>query len=447
MNHALRCRLAAVLSLLIPAGYAATPATGSSDSYLGMPAGFAEDGSPYLGSLEAPVVLEEWSDYACPFCARHSAQTVPALRDQYLRSGKVRLVFRDFPIAALHPTAETAHVAARCAGEQGAARYWAMHDALFERQREWSRLPQPEEFLAGVARGLGLDTASYDTCVQSGRFKPQLATSIEEGNKRGYNGTPTFLFRTTDGKYSVPIEGAQPVERFAAVADALVAGNAPPEEKAPERPPLPLWATPAGFAPDPGRRGYNQAGDAYKGSPQAKLVVIEFTDFQCPACRKHAMEVQPAVDAELVTPGKVLWVVKHLPLKMHAHALVAAAAAECAGEQDRFWPMHDRLFAGVERWNVAAPEAPLTAIATEAGLDPRKFSACLDSRRAVERVVADLYDAQDIVRATPSFVIIEGNAGSLTGSLPADQFVALLKERLSRLEAAASPSPEPQPRP
>lgn len=415
------------------------------DTHLGIPAGFEADGSPSLGSPQAPVVLEEWSDYQCPFCARHFAQTAPALREKYLRSGQVRLVFRDFPIAGLHPTAELGHLAARCAGTQGAAKYWAMHDALFSRQREWAQLPQPGEFLAGVARDIGLDMPSYEACIHSERFRPALAASIEEGRKRGYNGTPSFLFRTADGKHTAPVEGAQPVERFAATADALVAGKAPPELETPKRPPLPFWASRAGFAPDPERRGYNRAGDAYKGNPQAKLAVIEFTDFQCPACRTHAVEAQPAIDAALVDPGKVLWVIKHLPLRMHARALVAAVAAECGGEQGEFWPMHDRLFADVERWNRDPPEPSLVAIAAEVGLDKAAFSACLDGRPALERVVRDLYDAQDIVRVTPSFVIVEGDGGSLTGPLPADQFVSLLRQRLARMESSPTPPAHGEP--
>lgn len=443
MKHQLPGLLATTLLLVVPA--AGHAATGAGDTHLGIAAGFEADGSPSLGSSRAPVVLEEWSDYQCPFCARHFAQTAPALREKYLRSGQVRLVFRDFPIAGLHPTAELGHLAARCAGAQGAAKYWAMHDALFSRQREWAPLPQPGEFLAGVAHDIGLDMPAYDACVRSGQFKPALAASIEEGRKRGYNGTPSFLFRTVDGKYTAPVEGAQPMERFAAIADALVAGNPPPEQQAPKRPPLPFWATPAGFAPDPARRGYNRAGDAYKGNPQAKLAVIEFTDFQCPACRTHAVEAQPAIDTALVSPGKVLWVVKHLPLKIHAQALIAAVAAECAGEQGKFWPMHDRLFADVERWTRDPPESTLTAVAADAGLEKAAFEACLDGRRALERVVGDLYDAQDIVRVTPSFVIIEGDSGSLTGPLPADQFVALLRQRLEKLDAPAAASTEAGP--
>jgi len=160
--------------------------------------------------------------------------------------------------------------------------------------------------------------------------------------------------------------------------------------------------------------------------------VIEFSDFQCPACQRHAREVQPVIDAALVEPGKLLWISKHLPLKMHPQAPIAAAAAECAGDQHRYWEMHDALFEDIGRWANDDAEAALVDIARHVGLDEADFRACLDSRHAMERVLADLYDAQDIVRTTPSFVLVQDGRGTLMQPLPAEQFVKLLQERLSR---------------
>jgi protein-disulfide isomerase len=96
--------------------------------------------------------------------------------------------------------------------------------------------------------------------------------------------------------------------------------------------------------------------------------------------------------------------------------------------------MHDALFARVEHWTAGQSERAFLEPAAVAGLDLAGFKACFDGRNALERVVGDLYDAQDIVRTTPSFVIVEGEVGSLTGPLPADQFLTLLLERLDRLE-------------
>lgn len=94
--------------------------------------------------------------------------TVPALIEKYVRSGKVRYVFRDSPIAALHPCDEKGQIAAACVAEQRAARFWKMHDELFRSQGEWNRLPNHAEFLANAAKKSGADMPAYENCVASG---------------------------------------------------------------------------------------------------------------------------------------------------------------------------------------------------------------------------------------------------------------------------------------
>jgi protein-disulfide isomerase len=113
-----------------------------------------------MGDPKAPVILEEYSDYLCPFCGRYINQTFPQLRDRYVSKGKLKYVFRDFPLASLHPTAAKGSVAALCVAEQGAALFWATHEALFSAQRERSRLPDPTEFLVGVAEKVGADMSA-----------------------------------------------------------------------------------------------------------------------------------------------------------------------------------------------------------------------------------------------------------------------------------------------
>lgn len=406
--------------------------------YEGLEMGFTAEGHPYVGSAAAPLVLEEWSDYLCPFCRRHFERTVPELIGRYVRPGQMRIVFRDFPIAALHPTAEWGHAAARCAGEQSPEAYWALHDALFARQPQWSGLAEPREFLVELARGLELDSERLATCLADSAALERIGESVAEGQGHGVSGTPGFRFISAGADTAHAIAGAQPIERFAAVAEALLAGNAPPEEPKPPPPELPFWAKPEGLAPDPRRPGYTVAGDAFKGNPAAPVVVVEFSDFQCPACRRHVLEVQPEIDARLVNTGRVRWVNKHLPLKSHPQAAIAAAAAECAGEQGLYWPMHDLLFEAVKDWAVEDAEAGLVALAPRAGLQDRAFRRCLAGRHALERVLADLYDAQGVVERVPRFVILSGgNSGSLTGPLATSQFIDLLRDELERLESRA----------
>jgi protein-disulfide isomerase len=405
----------------------------------GIPVGFTEDGHPFMGNPDAVVSLEEWSDFLCPYCGRHFRQTLPDLLDQYIKTGKLRLVFRDFPLASLHPTAAKGHEAARCAGEQGVEMFWAMHQALFKRQNEWNRLPDPVAFLGQVAAGTGLDRVAWQRCLDNGGQMALVANSVEQGKALGFSGTPSFRFLTEDSGQGYDLVGAQPLARFTRLADPLIAGEAPPVDPKPDPPELPLWASSEGLKPDPQHLGFNLAGDAYKGDPEAPLVVVEFNDFQCPACRQHALETQPHIDKVLVDTGQVLWVAKHFPLRIHARAAVAAVAAECAGTQGKFWEMHHELFDKSDQWSDADAdvEIELLALAKALQLDNPDFKDCFNSRKGLELVLQDLYDAQGVITSTPTFVIVQEGRGTLMRrALPGDQFVKLLNGRLKTIETA-----------
>jgi predicted DsbA family dithiol-disulfide isomerase len=141
------------------------------------------------------------------------------------------------------------------------------------------------------------------------------------------------------------------------------------------------------------------------------------------------------LDQQLVETGEILWVAKHLPLRIHPHAPAAAVAAECAGEQGKFWAMHHRLFERMEQWaNGDDPDRALGHLAMALGLDQAQFSACLQSRKALERVLRDLYDGQEIgVRNIPMFILYAGGTGyMLAGTRSAEQFTATLQQQLDR---------------
>jgi protein-disulfide isomerase len=412
--------------------------TGTSDLYQGIPAGFTEQGYPYLGDPDAPVVLEEYSDYLCPYCGRHFGQTMPALIETYVSTGRVQYVFRDMPLTSLHPTAPVGHAAALCVAEHGAALFWEMHDALFEAQAQWNSLPDPSGFLAGLADEIGVDTAEYESCMASGRQESFVQQSVAAGQALGFNGTPSFQFIDSQSGAKYTLIGAHPGETFAQWLDALLAGEEPPQEEEPEAetPELPFWANAEGLAPDPDRPGYTTAGDPYKGDPGAALVVVEYSDFQCPSCQRHALETQPVLDETFVATGEIMWVFKHLPLQMHPQAPAAAAAAECAGDQGLFWEMYHSLFEAQEQWSVEEPDPALVALAEGLDVDVERFGACLQGRASLERVLSDLYDSQGVVSQTPSFVILYGGQGRITrGARPAEQFVATLETMLESAQA------------
>jgi protein-disulfide isomerase len=174
---------------------------------------------PSLGWPAAPVTVVEFSDYQCPFCQRFFLATLPALKKGYIDTGKVRYVFRDFPLDQIHPQARKAAEAAHCAGEQG--KYWEMHDLLFGNQQAL-QLPKLSEH----ARALGLDGAGFDQCLTSGTHAARVNQGLTDGHPAGVRGTPGFVVAKTTPGDSVEgtlVVGAQPVEVVRRLIDQLPA--------------------------------------------------------------------------------------------------------------------------------------------------------------------------------------------------------------------------------
>src|SRR5262245_60258458 len=178
--------------------------------------------APVKGAASAKVTLVEFSDYQCPFCARFHTGTSPQIQKEYVETGKVRHVFRNMPLEAIHPQAFKAHEAALCAGDQG--KYWEMHDTLFANQRAL----QPEQ-LVGHAKTLGLDAGAFQTCLDSGKQAARIREDLAEAERLGLNGTPAFLIgvSTPDGKVKTVrfVSGARPYADFKAALDAALAAQ------------------------------------------------------------------------------------------------------------------------------------------------------------------------------------------------------------------------------
>jgi len=159
------------------------------------------------GPKDAPVTIVEFSDFQCPFCKTATA-TIKQVLDKY--PGKVRLVFRDYPLASLHPQAPKAHEAARCAGDQ--AKFWEYHDLLFERSPKIA----PQD-LKQYAQELKLNATAFDQCLDSGKYTAEVDKDFQEGVGLGLTGTPSFFI---NGKQIV---GAQPLAAFQRVVDGELA--------------------------------------------------------------------------------------------------------------------------------------------------------------------------------------------------------------------------------
>jgi len=150
------------------------------------------------------------------------------------------------------------------------------------------------------------------------------------------------------------------------------------------------------------------------GAPDAPVTVVEFTDYQCPFCKRFIQSTFPLLKRDFIDTGKVRWIVRDLPLGFHPNANKAAQAAHCAGEQGKFWEMRDTLF----RNNANLGVEQLPGYAREIGLDGAAFDACLSSDRHQAQIDQDSQEANRIrITGTPSFIIGKATGDTVSGQL------------------------------
>ncbi len=134
----------------------------------------------------------------------------------------------------------------------------------------------------------------------------------------------------------------------------------------------------------------------------ASVAIIEFSDFECPFCRRHMLQTLPKIKKNYIDTGKIQYVMRDFPLDFHRHAKSAAIAANCAGEQQAYWPMHEKLFTT----KGAKGQALYRQLAKQLLLDEKQFIACLDDPAQAQEVAADLADGKRVgVSGTPAFFI------------------------------------------
>ncbi|HXU63674.1 MAG TPA: thioredoxin domain-containing protein [Polyangia bacterium] len=381
-------------------------------------------GSPMKGAKDAPVTIVQWSDFQCPFCSRVEP-TITKVMDDY--KGKVRVVWRDLPLP-FHPNAMPSAIAARAAGEQG--KFWEMHDKLFADQQHEDRATFDK-----YAQELGLNMKKFDAALDAQKGKEAIEADAAAGGKIGAHGTPAFF---VNGKF---LSGAQPYEVFKAKideelksADALIAKGTPKakvydvlmKDAKTEVAAAPAQAQQGGEkTPEQDETVYKvAAGNApAKGTKNAPLQVVIFSDFQCPFCKR----VEPQLSQlEKEYGGKVHMAWKNYPLPFHQNAEPAAEAAMAANAQGKFWQMHDKLFEN----NTALDRPSLEKYAQELGLDMAKFKADLDAQKYKSSIEADTKEGQAVgVNGTPAVFI---NGRKINGAYPWETFKKIADEELAK---------------
>ena len=373
-------------------------------------------GSPARGAATALVTIVEFGDFQCSYCKKVQP-TLERLRTEY--GDRLRFVWKDEPLT-FHARANPAAQLARFArAQQGDAGFFAMHDKLFNAQ------PKLEDAdLEDVARAAGLDPAKAMAAVRGHAYERSIEVDVALSDDVSASGTPHFF---VNGHRMI---GAQGYDKFKVVieaeltrAEALVRGGVAKTA---------LYETiikDGKSAPEPERKVVAPSPTApFRGAASAKVVIEEFSDFQCPFCGR----AEPSIDQLLKDyPGKVKVVWRNLPLPMHADAQLAAEAAREAFTQkgnDGFSKMRELLFKN-QGVRDGLKRTQLEGYAVQIGLDPKKFGKALDDGTHKAAIDADVKAANDAdIHGTPAFVV---GSYFVSGAQPFAKFKKLVDRVLT----------------
>jgi protein-disulfide isomerase len=376
------------------------------------------DGRPQKGPDTALVTIVEYSDFECPYC-RKVLPTLTQIEEKF--GDKVRVVFRQQPLP-MHKQAQPAALAALAAHKQG--KFWEMHDALFAKAetRELN-----EETYVALAQQLQLNVEQFN----ADRKDPALANMVLEDQKVamqfGAGGTPAFFI---NGR---PLSGAQPFEAFEAVineelakAEAYMAANKVAPEKLYDEM-RKGWETEVKPPPTADHTRRQIPTDTLPGKgnlKDPKITLIECSDFDCPYCQRGADLVDQVFKDPKYKDITAFYFV-NFPLPMHKNAEGAHRAAIAAGNQGKFFEMHDLLFVDKNKRS----EQDYRDMAAQLGLDVEKFMADWNSEATKQKLADDkALCAKFGVSGTPNFFV---NGRSMRGAVPMQMAAEVFEEELN----------------
>lgn len=212
MNRSLLRLLVLAAFPLAAAAQSPSPATAAVDSATALRV--RADLGRIRGAESAPVWVVAISDFECPYCKRWHDETAGRIETEYVRTGKVRIAYMNYPLNS-HRNARPAHEAAMCAAEQG--KFWPMADAIFDSQDEWKRLADPSVHFDALARKAGVDPARQRACLSSGAVRALIDADLDRSTRAGAGSTPSFFIG------SRALIGAQPYAAFKQAIDAALA--------------------------------------------------------------------------------------------------------------------------------------------------------------------------------------------------------------------------------
>ncbi|HEX2731196.1 MAG TPA: thioredoxin domain-containing protein [Polyangiaceae bacterium] len=364
---------------------------------------------PVKGAKDALVTIVEWSDFQCPFCSRVEP-TIAQIMEKYGKD--VRVVWKDNALPFHKMAMPAANLGRLAYAKGGDALFWKVHDKMFGDQKLLT-----DEGLIGIGKEFGLSESEVKDAV-AGKYKERIQASIDQASDMNANGTPHFFI---NGRR---LSGAQPFEKFEAlikeqmtIAQGLVAKGVARDKVYDE-----IMKTAKG-PQEPEKKDVPAptANNAVKGAKNGKILIQEFSDFECPYCGRAVATVEQVMK-EYGDQVQFVW--RHMPLPFHSHARPAAEAAQEAFAQQGsagFWKYHDKLYANQK----ALERADLEKYASEIGLDMARFKKALDEHTHAKEIDADVEVANKVgVKGTPAFTI---NGYFLSGAQPFPQFQKMIK--------------------
>ncbi|HET9166334.1 MAG TPA: thioredoxin domain-containing protein [Candidatus Angelobacter sp.] len=351
---------------------------------------------------QAPVKIMVFFDYQCPYCA----STIPALQQVLQKnSSQVQLILKHVPLS-MHPDSPLAHQAALAAAEQG--KFWQMNDLLFAHQKK-IKLPDLLEY----ARQLNLDLPLFQRRLRSGYYKGVIDRDWDLAASLGVDSTPTFF----------------------------VNGNKLVGEQTPEQLQSAIEGKPIPGTPDVNQlsvAGLDLSHSPVLGPADAPITILEFSDMQCPFCARVVPTIKEVMKQY---PTQIKWVFKNFPLDFHADSQLAHQAALAAGQQGKFWEMHDLVFTD----QASIKRDDLLQKARRLNLDMAQFTADLESSAVKNQIESDKQAGIGLrVDGTPTFYV---NGQEYSGAISLEQFQTAINKQLTALgqpvpvvAGAASPS-------
>ncbi len=386
---------------------------------------------PQEGPDDALVTIVEFSDFQCPFCSRVNP-TIDSIMEEYGRD--VRVIWMNNPLPFHQEAGPAAQAALEAYDQGGSEKFWQMHEILFENQRALSR-----ENLEQYAERLGLNMAQFRAALDNNEHQADITAQQAIARRFGASGTPSFFINGRN------LRGAQPLAAFKAVIDqelararALVENGTPRSgvyaaavaEGATE----PQFVGGGDAAPaQPNRPDPDQVYEIAvprnapsKGAANARVVIQEFSDFQCPFCSR----VNPTISRIMEEYGdrvRIVW--RNYPLPFHQEAGPAAQASLEVFRQrgnEGFWAYHDLLFQNQR----ALSRENLEQYAEQVGgVNMAQFRAALDNETHKATVDADMAAVRTAGAriGTPSFFI---NGRLLQGAQPFEAFQTAINRAL-----------------